>query len=152
MLLLIWSVLWVLIPLSGLEGVFPIQVSASSMSGTSNVGPVLLVSGNRKQWAWMLAAWRNPSSPEAHRTHKHIKTSNYKGLTWSGCSDVVWLPEMWETWVWSLGLGPSPVEGNGNPLQYSCLENPHGQRRPAVYSPRGCKVRHDLATKHSTVM
>ena len=22
------------------------------------------------------------------------------------------------------GLGRSPVEGNGNPLQYSCLENP----------------------------
>ena len=21
-----------------------------------------------------------------------------------------------------------PGEGNGNPLQYSCLENPHGQR------------------------
>jgi len=24
--------------------------------------------------------------------------------------------------------GRSPGEGNGNPLQYSCLENPHGQR------------------------
>ena len=23
-----------------------------------------------------------------------------------------------------LGLGRSPGEGNGNPLQYSCLENP----------------------------
>ena len=23
-----------------------------------------------------------------------------------------------------LGLGKSPEEGNGNPLQYSCLENP----------------------------
>ena len=23
------------------------------------------------------------------------------------------------------GLGRSPGEGNGNPLQYSCLENPH---------------------------
>ena len=23
-----------------------------------------------------------------------------------------------------LGLGRSPVEGNGNPLQYSCLESP----------------------------
>ena len=22
------------------------------------------------------------------------------------------------------GLGRSPAEGNGNPLQYSCLENP----------------------------
>ena len=24
------------------------------------------------------------------------------------------------------GSGRSPGEGNGNPLQYSCLENPHG--------------------------
>ena len=29
-----------------------------------------------------------------------------------------------ETWVWFPGLGRSPGEGNGNPLQYSCLENP----------------------------
>ena len=27
-----------------------------------------------------------------------------------------------------LVLGKSPGEGHGNPLQYSCLENPHGQR------------------------
>ena len=26
------------------------------------------------------------------------------------------------------GLGRSPGKGNGNPLQYSCLENPHEQR------------------------
>ena len=26
------------------------------------------------------------------------------------------------------GLGRSPEGGHGNPLQYSCLENPHGQR------------------------
>ena len=31
---------------------------------------------------------------------------------------------MWETWVRSLGWEGSPGEGNGNPLQYSCLENP----------------------------
>ena len=37
------------------------------------------------------------------------------------------------------GLGRSLGEGNGNPLQYSCLENPHGQRRLAGYSPWGCK-------------
>ena len=34
------------------------------------------------------------------------------------------LPAMQETWVQSLGLRRSPGEGNGNPLQYSCLENP----------------------------
>ena len=33
------------------------------------------------------------------------------------------LPAMWETWVRSLGQGRCPGEGNGNPLQYSCLEN-----------------------------
>ena len=33
------------------------------------------------------------------------------------------------------GLGRSPGEGNGNPLQYSCLENPHGHRSLAGYSP-----------------
>ena len=27
------------------------------------------------------------------------------------------------------GLGRFPGEGQGNPLQYSCPENPHGQRR-----------------------
>jgi len=44
-------------------------------------------------------------------------------------------PAMQETWVRSLGWGDPPEEGtvthsnilgegNGNPLQYSCLENP----------------------------
>ena len=34
------------------------------------------------------------------------------------------LPAMQETWVQSLSRNDSPGEGNGNPLQYSCLENP----------------------------
>ena len=49
------------------------------------------------------------------------------------------LPAMRETWVRSLVLGRSPGEENGNPLQYSCLENPHGWRRLVGYSPRGRK-------------
>ena len=32
------------------------------------------------------------------------------------------------------GLGRSPGGGNGNPLQYSCLENPMN-REPVGYSP-----------------
>ena len=35
------------------------------------------------------------------------------------------------------GLGRSPGEGNGNPLHYSCLENPQGQRSLVGYSPWG---------------
>ena len=37
------------------------------------------------------------------------------------------------------GSGRSPGVGNGNPLQYSCLKNPHGQRNLAGYSPLGHK-------------
>ena len=33
------------------------------------------------------------------------------------------------------GLGRSPEGGHGNPLQYSCLEKPHGQRNMVGYSP-----------------
>ena len=33
------------------------------------------------------------------------------------------------------GLGRSPGGGHGNPLQYSCLENPHGQRSLVGCSP-----------------
>ena len=36
-------------------------------------------------------------------------------------------------------LGRSPGEGNANLLQYSCLENSHGQRSLAGYSPWGHK-------------
>ena len=35
------------------------------------------------------------------------------------------------------GLGRSPGGGHDNPLQYSYLENPHGQRSLRGYSPWG---------------
>ena len=35
------------------------------------------------------------------------------------------------------GSRGSPEGEHGNPLQYSCLENPHGQRSLAGYSPQG---------------
>ena len=42
------------------------------------------------------------------------------------------------------GLGRSLGGGHGNPLQCSCLENPHGQRNLVGYSPRGSqKVGHN---------
>ena len=36
------------------------------------------------------------------------------------------------------GSGRSPGRGQGNLLQYSCLENPHVQRSLVGYSPLGC--------------
>ena len=45
------------------------------------------------------------------------------------------------------GSGRSPGEGNGNPLQYSCLENPmdRGAWQATVHGV--ARVRHNLATK-----
>ena len=37
------------------------------------------------------------------------------------------------------GLGKSPGGGHGSPLQCCCLENPHGQRSLAGYSPWALK-------------
>ena len=37
-------------------------------------------------------------------------------------------------------------EGNGNPLQYSCLEKSHGWSSLVGYSPWGLGVGHDLTT------
>ena len=47
------------------------------------------------------------------------------------------------------GLGRSPGGGHSNPLQYSCLENPHGQRRLAGHSPWDRK-QSDMTERPST--
>ena len=50
------------------------------------------------------------------------------------------------------GLGRSPGGGHRNSLQYSCLENPHGQRSLVGYSPKGRKrVRHDWSNLTCTL-
>ena len=47
------------------------------------------------------------------------------------------------------GLGRSPGEGNGIPLQYSCLGNPV-DRGPGGLQSMECKgVRHDCAVEHA---
>ena len=49
-------------------------------------------------------------------------------------------PAMQETWVRSLGWEDPPKEGMvGYPLQYSCLENLHGQRSLEATVPGGHK-------------
>ena len=50
------------------------------------------------------------------------------------------------------GLGKSPERGHGNQFQYSCLENPQGQRSLEGYSSWGCKESDTtelLSTAHS---
>ena len=50
------------------------------------------------------------------------------------------------------GLGGSPGEGNGNPLQYSCLENlmDRGAWWSTVHGSE--KSQHDSTSKHSTAV
>ena len=47
-------------------------------------------------------------------------------------------------------LGRSPGEGNGNPPQYSCLENLMERRAWRATVHGVARVRHDLATKPPT--
>ena len=59
----------------------------------------------------------------------------------SDVRDTGWIPR----------LQRSPGGRHGNPLQHSCLENPHGQKSLVGYSPC-CHKEFDMtATKHSTV-
>ena len=46
------------------------------------------------------------------------------------------------------GSGRSPGEGNGNPLQFSCLGNPVDRGARRATTPWGCGVRHNGATEH----
>ena len=69
---------------------------------------------------------RDPMGSSIHGTFQA------RGLEWGASAfsagdlqDAVSIP----------GLGRSPGEGNGNPLQYSCLKKSHGQRSLAGYRP-----------------
>ena len=53
------------------------------------------------------------------------------------------LPTMRETRVRSLGLEDSPGEGDSNPLQYSCLENPMDRGACGLQSMGSQRVGHD---------
>ena len=90
------------------------------------------------------------SSPGSQFKHQFFGT---QPSLWSNSHIHTCLVEKLQLWLYGpllakwrlcflilcLGLGRSPGRGYGNPLQYSCLENPHGQRSLAGYSPWGLK-------------
>ena len=60
------------------------------------------------------------------------------------------LPAMQETqktWVWSMGWKGPLEEENGDPLPYSCLENPWTEEPGGLQSKGLQRVRYDWATK-----
>ena len=103
--------------LSLLQGIFPTQGSNPGLPHCGQILYQLSHKGSPRMLEWVAHPFYSRSSLIA----QVVKN----------------LPAMWETWVPSL-LGISPVGGHGNPLQYSCLEYPHGQRSLADYSPWGC--------------
>ena len=61
------------------------------------------------------------------------------------------MPAMEGMWVQSLGREDAPGEGNGNPLQYSCLGNPWTEEPGGLESTGSQRVSHDLATKQQQI-
>ena len=57
------------------------------------------------------------------------------------------MQEMQEMWDQSLGQEDTLGEGNGNPLQYSCLGNPWTEEPGRLQSLGSQRVEHSLATK-----
>ena len=90
-------------------------------------------------------------SPRGNRFLGSWSKKQDVGLRAGRCpgDSVVWNPPANAEDVGSIpGSGRSSRVGNGNSLQYSCLENPHGQRSLVGHSPWGCKrAGHDLAIK-----
>ena len=83
----------------------------------------------QETWVQFLG-WEDPLE-EGMATHSDI-------LAWRIHMDR----EVWQAtvhWVTNSWMGRSPGGGHGNPLQYFCLENSHGQRSLAGYSPWGHK-------------
>ena len=84
-----------------------------------------------------------PQRPEMSRSNEYIAFPLWLSGKESTCNagDV-------SSIHWS---GRSPGEGNGNPLQYSCLKKSHGQRSLASYNPWVTKESeaelHDRMTK-----
>ena len=50
------------------------------------------------------------------------------------------------------GSGKSPREGNGNPLQYSCLGNPMDKESGGLQSMGSPEVQYNLVTKQLCIM
>ena len=85
--------------------------------------------------AWSLSSWITRESPVWYFLLKLSASRRFSGKE-STCNagDVGLIP----------GLGRSCGEGNGNPLQYSCLGNPMDRGAWRATSPRGHRgVGHD---------
>ena len=107
----------------------------------------------RETWVWPLGrkdplekemvthssilAWRIPWTEKPGKLQstgsQRFRHDWATSLSLSVAHTVNNLPPLWEIWVWSLGW-EDPLEKEMTiPLQYSCLENSHGQRNLVGY-------------------
>ena len=75
-----------------------------------------------------------PGAAGCQHHHPHRRASRWYSGKESACQCRRCQRRGFDPWVRKI-----PWKRNGNPLQYPCLENPHGHRNLAGYSPRGCK-------------
>ena len=101
--------------------------------------------GETLQLVYRGAAWMSMSRGNARdvgRSQVELLCNNWKKLLRKmGCRVIhlarrhLWKSNPLVCWV---GLGVDAGEGNGTPLQYSCLEKSHGRRSLEGCSPWGC--------------
>ena len=73
---------------------------------------------------WSCSVVFDSKRPHGLQPTRLLRPWDFPGKsTGVGCH-CLQMKETQKTWVRSLGQGRSPAVGNGNPLQYSCLENP----------------------------
>ena len=104
----------------------------------------MLSVGDKESWILQMLMWFVAKFTVERNAHSQLKVSENKNVNVLGfpdssvgkesacnAGDLGSIP----------GLGISPGEGKGYPLQYSGLENSHGQRSLAGYGPRSYKSR-----------
>ena len=116
---------------------------------------------DREAWRAACSPWGRKESDTTEwlnwtklKGWKDTNADNSVTIEWASlvAQTVKNLSAMWEDLGSILGWGRSLRGGHGNPLLYSCLENPHGQNSLVGYSPRGCKksdTTEQLSTQHT---
>ena len=137
--MLAWRILWKEEP-GGLQSVGSQRVSHDWVTNTTTGGSVVKsLPAKQESWVWSLGwedplekemvthssilAWRIPWTEKPGRLHRSTGSQRV-GHDWATSLSLSDGKE--SAWNWGLipGSGRSPGEGNGYPLQNSCLENP----------------------------
>ena len=142
--------------LSLLQGIFPNQGSNPSLPHCRQILYQLSYKGSPRLLEWVAYPFSSGSSRPRNQTQVSCIAGGFftKGaikealvvknlpVNAGDTRDVGLIP----------GSEKSPGGGHGNPLQYSCLENPHGQRSLAGYSPYSHKESDKTeVTKHAHI-